>query len=114
MGGKFARWIGIVINNQDQIGLKYNNSNTIFSVTQVSINDVFHTGRIRYENGSTQLFLNNNPTPIIDTMLPPLEPFLDDHEFTTTDYNTGSPFNGCIRNLLVSSTKQSVFESGFE
>ncbi len=116
MGGKFSRWLGISINNQDQIGIKYNNSNTMFSASTVSINDVYHTARLRYVSGSTKLYLNNNPTPIIDTTLPPLEPFMNDYEFTTTDFNNGQPFNGCIRNLIVSSPAPIpvLFTDGFE
>ncbi len=111
MGGKFSRFIGIIVNNQNQVGLKFNNSNTVFSSSTYML-DTFHKGRIKYDYGVTELFLDD--ALIMTQNLPPLQPFLNDFEFTTTDFNNGQPFAGCIKNLVISSTKQSIFESGFE
>lgn len=110
MGGKFSRFIGIVINNQNLIGLKYNNSNTIFSNTAVNL-DEYYTGRIRFNHGSTQVYIDE--VMILDESLPPLFVWMEQYDFTTTDFNTGQTFIGCIRDLVISSTHL-IYKNGFE
>lgn len=110
IGGKFSRFIGIIIDNQNRIGLKYNNNNTIFSSTTVTL-DEYHTGEIKFDHGSTQVYIDE--VMILDESLPPLFVWMEQYDFTSTDFNIGEPFTGCIRNLVVSSTTL-IYSNGFE
>lgn len=112
MGGKFSRFIGVNINEQNEIGIKYNNSNVIFSNSSVILN-TYYNARLRYNSGNTQLFLDN--VEILNESLPSLVDFQNGHEFTTTDFNNGTSFEGCIRNLAISNLDiDEIFNNGFE
>ncbi len=113
IGGKFSRFIGILVDNQNRIGLKYNNDvgNVFFTSSVLTLN-TFYNGRIRYNHGVTELFLDN--VSILNQNLPVLVNFQNGNEFTTTDFNTGQPFTGCIKNLKISTTAENVFKDDFE
>lgn len=101
IGGRLSRFIGIVLNDQNQLGIKHNNGTPAFSATTVSINDVFHTVRLSYEKGDANLYLNNDPTPIMSLTLPSLFSWQEGFEVSTTDFGAGRPLIGCIRNLKI-------------
>lgn len=113
MGGHFARWIGILIDNTGKIGFKYNNFNTniTWTNTTIPLDGLYHHGKIIYDNGHAEMYIDQE---LLHTQeLPELITFLDDHEFLTADYSSGSPFYGCVRNLKVKSTTL-IFKNGFE
>ncbi|MFK8010440.1 MAG: LamG-like jellyroll fold domain-containing protein [Marinicellaceae bacterium] len=101
MGGSSGRWIGILLDSSGKIGLKYNNANVIWSNTIISLDNIFHHGRLVYNNGQTSLYIDGQL--VLNESLPELVSFQDDLEFLTADYSTGSPFYGCVRQLKVRS-----------
>jgi len=114
MGGHFARWIGILLDENGRIGFKYNNFNTniTWTNTVLTLDGLYHHGRIVYDHGHAEMYIDQQ---LVHTQqLPELITFLDDLEFLTADYSTGSPFYGCVRNLKVRSTPDEVFKSSFE
>ena len=113
MGGLFAPWIGILVDPDGRVGLKFNGSDAtnIWSNTLVTTAS-YHTARLRYNNGTTDLFINNSLT--LSESLPDLIPFQDDFNFAITDFSNGLTFHGCIRNLKISSPTDVLFKAGFE
>lgn len=114
MGGHFARWIGILIDNTGRVGFKFNNDNTNITWTSkvLTIDGLYHHGHIIYDNGHAELYIDQE---LVHTQeLPPLFPWLDDFEFLTADYSTGAPFYGCVRNIKVRSIPDLIFIHGFE
>ncbi|HFC30700.1 MAG TPA: hypothetical protein ENJ44_06640 [Oceanospirillales bacterium] len=113
MGGTLARWIGVLIDQNGRIGLKYNNSdsNNIWSNTFIAASPSYHSFMLRYDHGNVDLTING--ISAINTQIPALEPFQNDFNFTTTDFSNALSLNGCIRNLKISSTTL-IFRDGFE
>lgn len=114
MGSKFARWLGIYIDSAGNIGFKYNNdvNNYVWSNTAISGAGVWNSSRIRYLNGQVDLYLNNQL--LLSQNVGSLNTFQNTFNFTVTDFSEGNPFNGCIRNLVISTTPEFLFKSGFE
>ncbi|MBL4661790.1 MAG: hypothetical protein JKY19_15630 [Alcanivoracaceae bacterium] len=113
MGGLFAPWVGILVDPDGRIGLKFNGSDltNIWSNTLITAAS-YHTARLRYNNGATDLFINDSLT--LSESLPDLIPFQDDFNFAITDFSNGLTFHGCIRNLKISSPTDVLFKAGFE
>jgi hypothetical protein len=113
MGGTLARWIGVNIDQNGRVGLKFNNSDTnnIWSNSFIAVGNFFHSVKLRYDHGNVDINLNGNS--ILNTQIPALEPFQNDFNFTTTDFSNALSFNGCIRNFKLSSTTL-IFRGGFE
>ena len=114
MGSKLARWLGIYIDSSGNMGFKYNNdfTNYVWSSTAISGIGVWNSSRIRYLNGQVDLYLNDNL--LLSQNVGPLNTFNNTFNFTVTDFSEGNPFNGCIRNLIISTSPLIIFESGFE
>ena len=114
MGSRFARWLGIYIDSSGIMGFKFNNSatNYVWSSTAISGIGVWNSSRIRYLNGQVDLYLNNQL--VLSQNVGPLNTFLNTFNFSVTDFSEGTSFNGCIRNLIISSSPAIIFESGFE
>jgi len=114
MGSRFARWLGIYIDSSGNMGFKFNNdvSNYVWSSTAISAIGAWNSSRIRYSNGQVDLYLNNQL--VLSQNVGPLNTFQNTFNFSVTDFSEGTSFNGCIRNLIISSTQTMIFESGFE
>ena len=114
MGSRFARWLGIYIDSSGNLGFKFNNSsnNYVWSTSAISGTGVWHSARIRYFNGQVDLFFNGQS--ILSQNVGPLNTFQNTFNFSITDFSEGNPFNGCIRNLIISSSPVALFANGFE
>jgi Concanavalin A-like lectin/glucanases superfamily len=97
MGGHLWRWLGIYLQSNGTIGIKYNNSNLTWSSTVVTTG-VWYSAQLKFEAGITQLFLNGSL--VHQATVGPLSDG-NNKNITTNDYSNGLAFNGCIRNLLV-------------
>ncbi|MEM7040219.1 MAG: IPTL-CTERM sorting domain-containing protein, partial [Bacteroidota bacterium] len=99
MGGNVTRWIGLYVDLNGVICLKYNNSFFKHSTTTIQTN-TWYSGEIRYENGQAQVLLNGNL--IIDETVGPLNtgPFTD-YNFVSFDNSNAISMHGCLRNLRV-------------
>lgn len=97
LGGTLYRWLGIYLNAQGKVGIKYNNSNVIFSATTLTI-DQWYSAQLIFENGIAKLFINGIivHTQEIGTLITN-----NDYKFTTSDFSNGTALNGCIRNLKI-------------
>jgi hypothetical protein len=114
MGSKFARWLGIYIDSNGNMGFKHNNdvNNYVWSSTAISGIGVWNSSRITYSKGDVDLYLNNQL--ILSQNVGPLNTFQNTFNFTVTDFSEGNPFHGCIRNLVISTSPINIFKSGFE
>jgi hypothetical protein len=114
MGSRFARWLGIYIDSSGNLGFKFNNDvgNYVWSNNAISGPGVWNSARITYLNGQVELFFNNQS--ILSQNVGPLNTFQNTFNFTVTDFSEGNPFNGCIRNLIISTSPDLLFSSGFE
>jgi|JRYL01.1.fsa_nt_gb hypothetical protein len=97
MGGNGWRWIGIYVQANGTIGLKYNNSNFTWSSTAVQPGP-WYTGTIKFEAGVVQLYLNGGL--IHQATLGVLNDG-NNKNFTTNDFSNGRSHYGCIRNLVI-------------
>ena len=114
MGSRFARWLGIYIDSSGNLGIKFNNdvNNYVWSNNAISGLGVWNSARIRYLNGQVDLYFNDQA--ILSQNVGPLNTFQNTFNFTVTDFSEGNPFNGCIRNLIISTSPASIFKDGFE
>ena len=114
MGSRFARWLGIYIDSSGNLGFKFNNdvNNYVWSNNAISGPGVWNSARIRYLNGQVDLYFNDQA--ILSQNVGPLNTFQNTFNFTVTDFSEGNPFNGCIRNLIISTSPASIFKDGFE
>ncbi len=112
MGGKFARWLGIYVDSSGILGIKHNNFNYSWSNTSINQVDTWYTARLRFSNETADLYLDDQL--IFTENVGPLTPWNNDFNFSSTDFSEGNASNACIRNLVISSTPDIVFKSGFE
>ena len=113
IGGTLGRWLGILIDPDGRVGIKFNDNDTnnIWSNTTVSTG-VFHGARISYNTGITNLFIDN--ILVMTVNLPALIPFQNDFNFSMTDFSSGLTFHGCWRNLVITGSSDIIFAHGFE
>lgn len=113
MGSRFAKWLGIYINSDGVIGFKYNNdvTNYVWSNTGITNTEDWYSSKISYVSGVVELYLNDEL--ILTDEIPALNTFMNTFNFSITDFSEGNPFNGCIRNLKIS-TKVELFKNSFE
>lgn len=97
MAGSGWRWIGIYVQTNGIIGLKYNNSLFSWSSTTVSP-DAWYAATIKFENGTAQLYLNGGL--IHQATLGTLNDG-NNKNFTTNDFSNARTHFGCIRNLRI-------------
>ncbi|MFN3968232.1 HYR domain-containing protein [Flavobacterium sp.] len=97
LGGNSFRWFGFYVNSSQQVGIKYNNSNTLFSTKTLALNQ-WYTGELVYTANTAILKIDG--VVVMSTPLPALVTG-GNLNFTTNDYSNGSAFNGCIRNLEI-------------
>lgn len=112
MGGWLARWLGIYVDSSGILGIKHNNSNYSWSTTSINQVDTWYSARLRYSNETADLYLDDQL--IFTENVGPLTDWESDHNFTITDFSEGNPANGCIRNLVISSTPDIIYENSFE
>lgn len=98
MAGNGWRFLGIYLQGNGTVGVKYNNSNLTWSSTTLSTG-LWYAASLRYEAGTVQLLINN--TIVHQAVVGPLNDG-NNKNFTTNDYSVGANFNGCIRNLMIS------------
>lgn len=98
MGGTGWRWLGIYLQANGTVGIKYNNSNLAWSTTTLSTG-IWYAASLRFENGIAQLRINN---AIVLQMTVGALNDGNNKNFTTNDFSNGLSFNGCIRNLTIS------------
>lgn len=97
MGGNLWRWLGIYLQSNGTVGIKYNNSFLAWSQTVLSPQQ-WYTGTLKHEAGETQLFIDGV------LVLQHTTGALNDgnnKSITTNDFSNALAFNGCIRNLMV-------------
>ena len=97
MAGTGARWIGIQVQANGVIGLKYNNSVLTWSSTTVALG-TWYTAVVKHETGTLQLQLDGQL--ILQQSVPPLNTG-GEFTFTTNDYSLGRNHKGCLRNLVI-------------
>lgn len=97
MGGNGWRWLGLYVQANGTLGLKYNNSNFTWSSTTVSPG-VWYASTVKFEAGVVQIYLNGG---LIHEATVGVLNDGNNKNFTTNDFSTGSSFHGCIRNLVV-------------
>ncbi|MCA8963646.1 MAG: hypothetical protein H6838_12600 [Planctomycetes bacterium] len=98
IGGNGWRFLGIYLQGNGTVGVKYNNSNLTWSSTTLSTG-IWYVASLRYEANTVQLLINNSI--VHQAVVGPLNDG-NNKNFTTNDYSVGSNFNGCIRNLMIS------------
>jgi hypothetical protein len=100
MGGNFARWLGVYVDSSGLLGIKHNNFNYAWSVTNFTVSEgVWYQAELNYNNGSVDLYIDQ--TLLLSEQVGSLNTFNDDHNFTVTDFSEGNTFYGCIKNLTV-------------
>jgi hypothetical protein len=97
MGGRDYRWLGVYVRNDGYLGIKYNNDFYQWSGTIANLGQ-WYTAVLKFHNGVAELFLNG--TSILSKTTGSLVTG-NDYSFTTTDFSSGAPLNGCIRNLKI-------------
>lgn len=99
MGGNGWRWLGIYVQANGTVGLKYNNSNLTWSTTTLTTG-VWYLGSVRFEAGTVELWINGH---MVHTLaVGPLNTNNGANiNLTTNDFSNGLAHNGCIRNLAV-------------
>lgn len=114
MGSRFARWLGIYIDSSGVMGFKFNNFSTNYRWSNTSISGIgnWHSTKITYYNGHVELFLDDQL--IMTDDVGPLVTFQNTFNFSVTDFSEGNPFYGCIRNLIISTSPDLLFQNGFE
>ncbi|MEO6596421.1 MAG: LamG-like jellyroll fold domain-containing protein [Planctomycetota bacterium] len=98
MAGNGWRWIGIYVQANGTVGLKYNNSLFTWSTTTLTTG-TWYAAVIKYDSGNVELFING--VLIHQATLGTLTDG-NNKNFTTNDFSNGSSHNGCIRNLVIS------------
>ena len=98
MGGYLYRWIGIYLQANGTVGLKYNNSNLTWSTTILTTGK-WYIGSIKFEAGTVELVIDGRPVHQFATGVLNTGGHLN---FTTNDFSNGRSHNGCIRNLVIS------------
>ena len=97
MAGTGARWLGIQVQPNGIIGLKFNNSSLIWSSSTVALG-TWYSAVVKYETGTLQLQLDGQL--VLQQAVPPLNTN-NEFTFTTNDFSIGRNHNGCIRNLTI-------------
>lgn len=97
MAGTGWRFLGIYVQANGTVGLKYNNSNFTWSNTVLSVGP-WYLASVKYENGTVELHLNGHlihqaSIGVLNTST--------NFNFCTNDYSNGGAFYGCIRNLVI-------------
>ncbi len=98
MAGNGWRWIGLYVQANGTVGLKYNNSLFTWSSTLLTAG-AWYTASIRYETGSVELFING---VLVHTATLGALSTNNNYNFTTNDFSNGRSHYGCIRNLVIS------------
>lgn len=97
MGGNGWRWIGIYLQPTGEVGIKYNNSNRLWSGVTLSPG-TWYAAELKHELGSLELYIDG--VLVLQQTIPALNTN-SDFDFMPTDYSNGTAFNGCLRNLLI-------------
>jgi hypothetical protein len=97
MAGTGARWIGIQVQANGVIGVKYNSGPQVWSTRTVALG-TWYSAVVKHETGIIQLMLDGQL--ILQQAVPPLNTG-GEFTFTTNDYSIGRNHNGCIRNLVI-------------
>jgi hypothetical protein len=97
MGGDGWRWLGIYLQANGTVGIKYNNSNLTWSSTTLTTG-TWYSASLKYEGGVVMLYIDGVVVHFLT-----IGPLSDGNNknITTNDYSNGLAFNGCIRNLIV-------------
>ena len=98
MAGNGWRWIGIYLQANGTVGLKYNNNNFTWSTTTLAVGP-WYIASVRYEAGTVELFIDGQ---MIHTAALGALNTGNNLNFTTNDFSNGLNHNGCIRNLVIS------------
>lgn len=96
-GGTGSRWIGIQVQPNGILGLKYNNSSLTWSTNTVALG-TWYSAVVKYETGTLQLMLDGQL--VLQHQVPSLNTG-GDLVFTTNDFSIGRNHNGCLRNLVL-------------
>jgi hypothetical protein len=98
MGGNGWRWIGIDVTATGTVGIKYNNSNNLWSKTKLALGK-WYSASLQYERGVVRLYLDGLVV-LHHTSVPTLNTG-NNKNFTTNDFSNGRNHHGCIRRLRV-------------
>lgn len=96
-GGTGSRWIGIQVQANGTLGLKYNNSALTWSTSTVALG-TWYSAVVKHETGTLQLMLDG--LLVLQQAVPPLNTG-GELLFTTNDFSIGRNHNGCLRNLVI-------------
>jgi hypothetical protein len=97
MGGDLWRWLGIYLQANGTVGIKFNNNNFTWSSTTLSTGQ-WYSAALKFEGGVVVLFING-----VLVHYATIGALVDGNNLnlTTNDFSNGLNFNGCIRNLLI-------------
>ena len=99
IGGNGWRWIGMQVDSNGNFGVLYNNANSEFSTTPITVG-TWHTGVLKFEAGTVELYLDG--AQVLQSVIGVLDSGPMDLDFTTTNYSNGQVLDGCIRRLKIS------------
>jgi hypothetical protein len=97
MGGTGYRWLGITITNTAEIGIVYNNVQSLYSGTFLAAG-TWYSVRLIHKNSRILMFLNTQL--IMDDSIPALVTN-NNFDFATGHWGNSYAFNGCIKNLAI-------------
>jgi len=97
MAGNGWRWIGIYVSGSGAVGLKYNNSNHVWSKTILKAGQ-WYSAVVMYDSGACKLYIDG--LVAYSATLPTLNTG-SNLNFTTNDFSNGRAFYGCIRRFRI-------------
>ena len=98
MASRSYRYIGIYMQANGTVGMKHNNSNLAWSTT-ILAPGTWYSASLQYDSGVAALSINGALVQVVSVGPLNTGGYTD---FTTNDWSTGTNFNGCIRNLVIS------------
>ena len=97
MGGRGWRWIGIYVSSNGTVGIKFNNSNHVWSKTRL-VTGKWYSAVLMYEKSKARLLIDG--LAVYNGTLATLNTG-GNKDFVTNDYSVGRAHNGCIRRLRI-------------
>lgn len=97
MGGDSYRFLGICLDANGTVGIKYNNANLAWSQTVLTTSR-WYSAALKYEAGEAQLWIDGNL--VLHRTVGVLN-HGNNLNVTTNDFSSSSNFHGCIRFLLI-------------
>ena len=98
--GIFYRWLGLYLDSNGTVAMRYNNSNIESSSLTYTPNQ-WHSALITYDGTTAKLYIDGS---LAASKTVVLDYNVNDTEISTKDYSYGLAFKGVIRNLKISNS----------